>query len=66
MKIARRAKDVAHVTEIGKQMLCPSCDWFWNFEEDGMVCPFCSGAIGVPTEDDPQEAHEATSEVQEA
>jgi len=46
-------------------MLCPNCSWHWDFAGDGMVCPFCSGAIGVPTDDDPEEAHKAVAEAGE-
>jgi len=39
-------------------MLCPDCEWFWDFGEDGIYCPFCGGAIGIAGPDDPPEAHE--------
>jgi len=43
----------------GKIMLhCPSCDWAWQFEEDGIRCPFCEAAIGVAGPDAPEEAKE--------
>jgi hypothetical protein len=46
-------------------MLCPECDWFWDYEDDGKWCPFCSGAIGLAGPDDPEEAHKAVAEARE-
>lgn len=50
---------MADVMLIEKKMLhCPSCDWAWQFEEDGIRCPFCEAAIGVAGPDAPEEAKE--------
>lgn len=48
--------------ELGRQMLCPECSWHWEYQDDGVRCPFCAGAIGVPTGEDPPEAQKAIEE----